>query len=132
MSKRAELASSDQFTLHAMFEIIAGCALFFAVLPYRDLVLCTTVFAVLTVFLLRRGWGDARRVILLGVFAATSILLLSMSGVYHLLGPGPGRSVMRQLDISGVFVLIAAVDPTGGVDGDSGSFIGTNAGSLNV
>ena len=53
MSERLELANSDQFTLHAMFEIIAACALVFAVLPHRDLVLCTAVFAALTVWSVR-------------------------------------------------------------------------------
>ena len=30
-----------------------------------------------------------------------------MNAVYHLLGPGTGRYVMRQLDVAGVFALIA-------------------------
>lgn len=38
---------------------------------------------------------------------ATTIFLLSMSGVYHLLEPGAGRDVIRRLDIAGVFALIA-------------------------
>lgn len=53
MNEPAELVNSDQFRLHAMFEIIAGCGLVFAVLPYRDLVLFTLVFAILTVWSLR-------------------------------------------------------------------------------
>jgi channel protein (hemolysin III family) len=39
--------------------------------------------------------------------AITSVFLLSMSAVYHLLGPGAGRDVMRKLDIAGIFALIA-------------------------
>ncbi len=39
--------------------------------------------------------------------ALSSVFLLSMSAVYHLLGPGTGRYVMRQLDVAGVFALIA-------------------------
>jgi hypothetical protein len=39
--------------------------------------------------------------------AFSTVFLLSMSTVYHLLGQGTGRDVMRQLDIAGVFALIA-------------------------
>ena len=39
--------------------------------------------------------------------AVTSVFLLSMSGVYHLLGNGTGRYIMKQLDVAGVFALIA-------------------------
>ena len=39
--------------------------------------------------------------------AVTTVFLLSMSGVYHLLGPGAGRYVLRQLDVAGIFALIA-------------------------
>ena len=38
---------------------------------------------------------------------AITVFLLSMSTAYHLPGPGTGRDVMRQLDIAGVFALIA-------------------------
>lgn len=65
------------------------------------------VFAILSIGLLRRGWGDAGRVFFLGVFAFTCILLLSISGVYHLLGEGAGRDVMRRLDHDAIFGLIA-------------------------
>ena len=53
MTGRAELAPSDQFKLHALFEITAGCGLVFAVLPYRDFVLFTVVFAILAVWCVR-------------------------------------------------------------------------------
>ncbi len=43
----------------------------------------------------------------LATMAFTSVFLLSMSGVYHLLDSGAGRYVMRQLDVAGVFALIA-------------------------
>jgi channel protein (hemolysin III family) len=39
--------------------------------------------------------------------AVSSVFLLSMSTVYHLLWPGTGRDVMLRLDIAGVFALIA-------------------------
>lgn len=65
------------------------------------------VFAVLSVFLLRRGRGDARRVALLGVFALSCVLLLSFSGVYHMLREnGAARAVLGRLDMSAIFLLI--------------------------
>lgn len=65
------------------------------------------VFAVLGIVLIRRGRRNHVRTWSLTVLTLTTVFLLSMSGVYHLLGPGTGRFVMRQLDISGVFGLIA-------------------------
>jgi channel protein (hemolysin III family) len=66
------------------------------------------VFAVLGYFLLRRGWGNWRRVAFLGVYVFACVLLLSMSGVYHLLARGGGgRAVLERLDHGAIFVLIA-------------------------
>jgi len=66
------------------------------------------VFAVLSAFLIARGRGEARRVVSLVVFAFSCVLLLSLSGVYHLLSPGTaGRSVLMRLDHAAIFVLIA-------------------------
>ena len=66
------------------------------------------VFAVLSVPLLRRGWGDWARVACLAVYAFSCVLLMSISGVYHLLAPGgAGREVMLRLDHAAIFVLIA-------------------------
>lgn len=66
------------------------------------------VFAVLSVLLLRRGRGRRWRVVSLAVFSFGAVFLLSMSGVYHLLGPnGIAREVMRRLDHAAIFVLIA-------------------------
>jgi len=69
--------------------------------------LAAPVFLVLGYFLIRRGRGDWRRTVSLSLMAISTVFLLSMSAVYHLLGPGTGRDVMRQLDIAGVFALIA-------------------------
>jgi channel protein (hemolysin III family) len=80
---------------------------------FREPVSCLThllaaaVFAVLGYFLVRRGKGDWARTISLGVMAGTTVFLLSMSAVYHSLESGTGRYVMRQLDVAGVFALIA-------------------------
>lgn len=66
------------------------------------------VFAVLAVSLLRRGRGDWRRVLFLGVFAFTSVLLLSMSGVYHMLDEhSTAGAVLGRLDKAAIFALIA-------------------------
>lgn len=69
--------------------------------------LAAFVFFVLSFYLVRQGRGSWIRTTSLTVMALSSVFLLSMSGVYHLLGPGTGRDVMRQLDIAGVFALIA-------------------------
>lgn len=84
----------------------------FAIPGFRDPVSCFThllaapVFAVLGYFLIKRGrhWGHATS---LTVMTVSTVFLLSMSGVYHLLGPGTGRYVMLRLDVAGVFALIA-------------------------
>jgi len=66
------------------------------------------VFAILSAFLIARGRGAARQVISLAVFAFSCVLLLSLSGVYHLLSPGTtARSVLLRLDHAAIFVLIA-------------------------
>lgn len=65
------------------------------------------VFAVLGYFLVRRGHGPIIRTASLAIMALSTVFLLSMSGVYHLLGQGAGRQVMRQLDVAGVFALMA-------------------------
>ena len=66
------------------------------------------VFALLSIGLLRRGWGNTGRFIALAVFAFSCVLLLAVSGVYHLLAPGyAGWVVMRRLDHAAIFGLIA-------------------------
>lgn len=66
------------------------------------------VFACLGVRLVRRGQGDLRHTASLTIFAVSCVLMLSMSGVYHLLSPGgAARDVLQRLDHAAVFVLIA-------------------------
>jgi predicted membrane channel-forming protein YqfA (hemolysin III family) len=66
------------------------------------------LFAILGVALVMRGRGEARRVFSLAVFAFSCVLLLSLSGVYHLLQhETPARSVLMRLDHAAIFVLIA-------------------------
>lgn len=66
------------------------------------------VFAVLGARLVRRGGADRGRAASLAVYAVATVGVLSISGIYHLLEPGPWREVVRLLDVSSVFVLIAA------------------------
>jgi channel protein (hemolysin III family) len=66
------------------------------------------LFLVMSIFLIRRGRGNAARVASLAIFSFGSVLLLSISGVYHLLDPnGSTRFVMKVLDHAAIFVLIA-------------------------
>jgi channel protein (hemolysin III family) len=66
------------------------------------------VFLFLGCFLLRRGWGDRTRQVLLGVYAVSCVLLMSLSGVYHMMvRGGTARAVMERLDHGAIFVLIA-------------------------
>lgn len=85
----------------------------FPIPGFREPVSCLThllaapVFAVLGYFLVRRGRGNWGHATSLAVMVLSTVFLLSISAVYHLLGPGTGRHVMRQLDIAAVFALIA-------------------------
>lgn len=66
------------------------------------------LFAILGVFLVVRGWGNARRVVSLAIFAVSCVLLLALSGVYHLLAHDTAaRGVLMRLDHAAIFVLIA-------------------------
>jgi len=66
------------------------------------------VCAGLAVPLLRRARGSTLRVALLAVFAVSSVFLLSMSGVFHMLDAGSsGRAVLGRLDKAAIFTLIA-------------------------
>ena len=80
---------------------------------FREPVNCWThlaavpVFLVLGVVLVHKGRGNTWRQLSLAVLVVTTVFLLSMSAVFHMLGEGIGRDVMRHLDIAGVFALIA-------------------------
>jgi channel protein (hemolysin III family) len=65
-------------------------------------------FALLGGFLIGRGRGETRRIVALSVFVFSCVLLLSLSGVYHLLTPQTAaRGVLLRLDHAAIFVLIA-------------------------
>lgn len=66
------------------------------------------LFLLLSIFLVRRGRGDTGRVVSLIIFCFGSVLLLSISGVYHLVDPsGEARRVLQVLDHACIFILIA-------------------------
>jgi channel protein (hemolysin III family) len=66
------------------------------------------VFSWLGVSLALRGRGDLWRTVSLITFALSCVLLLSISGIYHMASPtGAGREILQQLDHAAIFVLIA-------------------------
>ncbi|MCR9291632.1 MAG: hemolysin III family protein [bacterium] len=66
------------------------------------------VFLVWGIWLIAKHGKNKTQLASLLALVVASVYLLSMSGVYHLLGQGTARSVAKQLDIAGVFALIAA------------------------
>jgi channel protein (hemolysin III family) len=79
--------------------------------PFSSLshLLGALVFLGLGFLLIRRGRGNPARVASLIIFIVGSVLLLSVSGFYHMLDPnGKPRHVMRALDHAAIFVLIAS------------------------
>jgi channel protein (hemolysin III family) len=65
-------------------------------------------FAIIGLVLIFRGRGNWARVVSLTVYVFSCVLLLSMSGVYHLLAfNGAGRAVLARLDHAAIFVFIA-------------------------
>jgi hemolysin III len=66
------------------------------------------LFLWLGALLLRRGRGDPVRLAFLGVYAGSCVLLLSLSGVYHMMvRGGTAHGVFERLDHGAIFVLIA-------------------------
>ena len=78
--------------------------------PFSAITHLAGLIAVLALapLLLARGSNHPGRTAALGVYAATVALLLSMSGIYHLLpAASTARAVLRVLDHAAVFALIA-------------------------
>jgi channel protein (hemolysin III family) len=66
------------------------------------------LFSILGYLLLRRGRGDRTRITLLGVYVFSSVLLMSMSGVYHMMvRGGSAHHVFERLDHSSIVIFIA-------------------------
>ena len=59
--------------------------------------------------LLRSGRGSGARLLSLGLFAFCCVLLLALSGAYHLLAPDTAaKALLKRLDHAAIFMLIAA------------------------
>src|SRR5262245_46256180 len=54
------------------------------------------------------GTSPAAHALPLAIFALAAIILLSMSGTFHMLQHGRARDVLQRLDHAAIFVLIAA------------------------
>jgi hemolysin III len=66
------------------------------------------LFLVLGYLLLRRGRGDRTRMILLGVYVFSSVLLMSMSTVYHMMvRGGTAHRVFERLDHASIVIFIS-------------------------
>jgi channel protein (hemolysin III family) len=66
------------------------------------------IFLILGALLLRRGRGDASRMFLLGIYVFSGVLLLSLSGTYHMMAEGSvARALLERLDHGAIFGLIA-------------------------
>lgn len=64
-------------------------------------------FALLSKPLIDKARGNPGRRAALAVYAATCVLLLSISSIYHFLGPSDSRTWMRRADVAAIFLLIA-------------------------
>jgi len=66
------------------------------------------IFALLACFLIPRVSSGRKATVSLVIFSVATVLLLSISGVYHLLSHGGvARMVMQRIDHAAIFVLIA-------------------------
>lgn len=66
------------------------------------------VFALLALSLIRRGRGSWGRIVVLAVFACSAVLLLVVSGLYHLCPlKTSSRMMLWRLDHYAIFILIA-------------------------
>lgn len=78
--------------------------------PFSSLshLLSAGFFSLSGLILLLRNRGHHGRLYSIAIFIFSVVLLLSMSGVFHLLEPGgDARSVLRRLDHAAIFILIA-------------------------
>lgn len=66
------------------------------------------VFLVLSILMIRRSMGSPAKWISLTIFAASAVLLLLSSGIFHAMPSGtPVREVFKRLDHAAIFILIA-------------------------
>ncbi len=66
------------------------------------------VFLILGYYLMRRGRGERTRMALLGVYVTSGVLLMSMSGLYHMMiRGGAAHRVFERLDHASIVIFIA-------------------------
>ena len=66
------------------------------------------LFLFLGSMLMQRGRGSVPRMIYLGIYSFTSVFLLAMSGVYHMMDKdGSAHFVLARLDHGAIFLFIA-------------------------
>ncbi|MBI2806802.1 MAG: hemolysin III family protein [Planctomycetes bacterium] len=66
------------------------------------------LFLFLGAFLLQRGRGDRTRLAFLGVYAASCVLLFTMSSLFHMaVRGGSAHRIFERLDHSAIFLLVA-------------------------
>ena len=66
------------------------------------------VFLVSSIFVLSRRSRSPRQQISIAIFALSSVFLLTISGVYHLLSmTGEARPILQRLDHASIYVMIA-------------------------
>jgi channel protein (hemolysin III family) len=78
--------------------------------PFSSLshLLGAVIFAIFSVFLLRRGWGEPLRFASLVIFSCGTVFLLAVSGINHAIGNvGTGHIILQRLDHAAIFFLIA-------------------------
>jgi hemolysin III len=67
------------------------------------------LFAALGVVLLAKVRHDRGRLTFMSVFVLATVVLLTISGVYHIMRPGTAaREIWVRLDVSAIFILIAS------------------------
>ena len=78
--------------------------------PFSSLshLIAAGVFAIIGGFRLYRERSNKTRLFSLAVFVFSCVLLLTISGIFHLLQPGGiGREVFRRMDHAAIFIFIA-------------------------
>ncbi|MGH8498325.1 MAG: PAQR family membrane homeostasis protein TrhA [Methylococcales bacterium] len=78
--------------------------------PFSSLshLIAAGVFAIIGGYRLVRERASRSRFVSLSIFVFSCVLLLTISGVFHLLHPGgPGREVFQRMDHAAIFIFIA-------------------------
>ena len=108
MSRPFESVDANQFTLQGMLEVTAGSGMIFAALPYRDLLLFTLVFAILTLWSLRlTNW--ALRLPLMVWLAGCGLVCLGLACLERAFTPVMITAQSASLEQLAFFGSLAAI-----------------------